>query len=312
MSQLPLPFSSRLLSRIYEPIDRWLFTPAYPVGLPICRILFYAIVLFATRNMDYADWAHVPVDWFKPTITWKLLKFRVLEQETLSTLQTIFRIACAGAMLGLLTRLSILTALITGFYLLSLPGNFGKGNHGEAVLAITMFILLLSRSGDYFSIDWLIRLRRKKPNRIFDLPITGEYRWPIIAARMLLMIAFFCAGCSKLRIGGLEWITSDHFSHLMIEHLTPANHPPLESLTRWLAQQTLLCKFIAASVVIGQLSAPLALINKWFARIIVPALLLMQISIGLLLNVYFVSFIAMYIFWIPWFVGCDRDFKCKR
>jgi hypothetical protein len=52
--------------------------------------------------------------------------------------------------------------------------------------------------------------------------------------------------------------------------------------------------------VLLELSMPLALFSRR-ARVVLPVLLfLMQLGIGLLMNVWFLQFVLVYMFWVPW------------
>jgi hypothetical protein len=57
---------------------------------------------------------------------------------------------------------------------------------------------------------------------------------------------------------------------------------------------------MAAGSVLLELSMPLALFSRR-ARAVLPAMLfLMQLGIGLLMNVWFGQFVLVYVFWVPW------------
>jgi hypothetical protein len=116
---------------------------------------------------------------------------------------------------------------------------------------------------------------------------------------LLMAVVFFTAGATKLRRGGLEWITSSTFASVLVsKHYDP--EPPVVRWGLTIAQMPALTLAMAAGSVLLELSMPLALFSRR-ARIILPlSLFLMQLGIGLLMNVWFLQFVLVYVFWVPW------------
>src|SRR5439155_18796170 len=109
-------------------------------------------------------------------------------------------------------------------------------------------------------------------------PPSGEYRWPIRMVWLLMAVVFFTAGGTKLRRGGLEWITSSTFATILVsKHYDP--DPPIVDWGLTIAQIPALTLAMAAGSVLLELSMPLALFSRR-ARAVLPAtLFLMQLGI---------------------------------
>jgi hypothetical protein len=193
---------------------RWWFAPQSPVNLAVCRILFYGMLFALYLPADYAGWSLVP-----PALTSPIWIFRVLHllpvpgDIVLVPLKYIWLAALALSCAGLFTRWVTAIAFPLTLYLIGLPYNFGKVQHATAVIVFAALILALSRCGDALSIDAWRRAPRGRPQR---MPPSPEYRWPIRMVWLLMAVVFFTAGATKLRRGGLEWVTSRTFASILI------------------------------------------------------------------------------------------------
>lgn len=286
--------------------ERWLsfwFRPASGVTLGICRVLFFASLLWVTRSVHWADWADVPDVFWKPIPITEALAIPRAGAEALGALSVIFRVALFFAALGLLTRFSVVTALLSGSYLLWLPHNFGKINHGDAVIILSMLILAFSRCGDSFSVDSWWRRRRSRDGRALASE-SPEYRWPVRLIQVLLTLVFFGAGVSKLQQSGIEWALSDNLANLMIRH--HYSHEPPVQWGLHIAARPALGKAMGVSVLVMEIAAPLALFHGALAAVILPSLLLMQIGNWLFLGVLFRTFFVLYLFFVPWDAVLER------
>jgi predicted DCC family thiol-disulfide oxidoreductase YuxK len=202
---------------------------------------------------------------------------------------------------GLFTRISTAGAFVLGTYLIGIPESFGKIHHADAILVWAMAVFALSRSGDGWSLDGLIRAARR-PGQPASPP-SGEYTWPIRMMWLVMCVIFFCAGVSKLRHGGLSFVVSDalatHFIHANYGIGRPAGRP-LTEWGLWFARHPALCRFMGAGSLLFELALPLALFSRWARRIVVPGVFLLQLGITFLMGPDFLRFAFCYLFWVPW------------
>ena len=203
--------------------------------------------------------------------------------------------------LGIFTRISTAGAFLLGTYLIGIPESFGKIHHADAILVWAMATLALSRSGDGWSVDALVRAARRpeEPPR----PRSGEYTWPIRMMWLVMSIIFFSAGVSKLRHGGLAFVTTDalatHFIHSNYGLGRPAG-PPLVDWGLWFARHPMLCRVMGAVSLFFELALPFALFSRWARRIVVPGVFSLQLGITFLMGPDFLRFAFCYLFWVPW------------
>jgi len=279
--------------------DRWngfWFTPQSPTSLGFCRLLFFCGLLCLHYPYNLHRWAGVPEMYRRPIWTFRVLRLPYLSEAPLVAMEIAWVIALVLAAVGLFTRFATAVAFVVGFYLLLLGNNFGKLGHGDQAIIFTLLILALSRCGAAWSLDALIADRR---NPWRARPMSGEYRWPIRMVWLLMCLIFFAAGASKLLRSGHAWITSDHMRYTLIlaHHVYPR---PSTDLALYVARYPLLCHAMAAGTIALELGFPLALVLGRARFPIVAATLLMQLGIGLLLGVWFLTFIVLYPFWVPW------------
>ncbi len=274
------------------------FTPVRPDNLGLCRALFYGLLLILYATESWAEWGEVSRAFWFPIALFKRLHIPVLSAPALVALSLIWKASLLTSALGLFSRTSVAVAAVGGFYLLGLPHNFGKMHHFDAMVVLILGLLAISRAGDAFSLDrWLARRR----GAAADLGASGEYRWPVRAAWLVMSLVFFSAGFEKLHHGGLSWMISDNMSNLLLQHgYQVANENPAGNLGLWFAQHPILCNLLAVSTVVVEFCYPLALFNRR-ARVIFPlGMCGALVGIRLLMGPTFPEFIICHLFWIPW------------
>ncbi len=123
--------------------------------------------------------------------------------------------------------------------------------------------------------------------------------------RIHFTIAFLSAGISKVLNGGANWVLSDSLRNiLLLQNFLFENawlHSMQTELNAWLVGQPKLCRFLSLVAVGLELSAPIALIRNrpLISFFIVSGLALMQLGILLVVYINFVTWIPIYLFWIP-------------
>lgn len=144
----------------------------------------------------------------------------------------VFKVAVWGAILGIFTRVSMVTATLLALYLIGLWQFKGKADHGPHVLMWTTMVIALAPCGHTLSIDALWRaLRGKAPPA--TTPRIG-YVLPIRGVWLLLGIGYFFPGLWKLWNCGLEWAFSDNLRFQMYaKWVQRPNWEPLARLDRW-------------------------------------------------------------------------------
>ena len=289
--------------RIVDPwrarFEHFWFEPTGPGNLGFARMLFFGLMFWFHRGFDYTIWGTLPPSFqnANPIRLFELLGIGMPTVAGLAVAQFIFKASLLLACVGLLTRLSCVAALVSGVYVLGMPHTFGKTGHGDGILVLAMLILALSRCGDAWSIDAVRRSWRAKPP--FASPArSGEYTWPVRCVWLLTALVFFAAGYAKVKhTGFVAWAWSDNMSNTLLQHKYKGDPPTDWGV--WIAQHPLLCRVLAAGTIIVELAFPLALVSKWARRTLVPVMFLAQVGIGLTMGVWFIQFMFIYLFWVP-------------
>lgn len=277
------------------------FAPAAPWRLGLCRTGFFGCfyVLFLARH-DLRWYALFPPEFYQPHSFFAWLSLPISSWEVMGWLVTAFEISVILAALGLLTRLSTLTAFVLGLYVVGLQFNYGYLHWAHAIVPIVIGILALAPCGDGLSLDALIR-------RVVTGGVTeagGQYRWPIQLVRLVFVTVFLAAGLAKLRQSGFEWVLSDTLRNYFLENQYVFRSEGAAAwshlLADWLIVRPGLCRALAVVVVVVELSAPAALFSRWARRRLIPLLFLFQMGNALLLyQDFFFAYLGIYLFWIP-------------
>jgi len=273
--------------------NRYWFEPAPPIGLAICRVLFFGAFLVYYLRISYTELADVPPHSWHAIWPFVLVGIRLPSALTLNVLQWLWWASLLGACVGAAYRWTSLAAFALGLYLIGLTEQIARINHSDAIVVFGLGIMAVSRAADTFSVDALLGLISS--NRLNE---SGEYTWPIRAMWVVIVTIYFAAGVTKLVTSGLVWITSDNLSNLLM--LAPIAQSPLTLVGQELGRHRALSTTLAALTLIVELAAPLALVSRRARWIVVPALYGMQVGIRLLMGPGFTEFFVCGLFWIPW------------
>ncbi len=286
--------------------ERWVrfwFKPVDPLNLGLCRVFFFGVFFLFYFGQSARDFSGVSADFWRPIWLFETFNLPVFSVGVLAVFVVVWKVSMALSCLGLFTRVSTVLALVFGTYLLALPQNFGKTGHAHTIVVVVMGIMALSRCGDGFSVDRLIRKARQRNNAEVQRPLmSGEYTWPVRAAWLALAFIYFAAGVSKLRHSGLDWIFSDNMATLLISRNYLMNHQgDIADWGFYIAQYTWLPVLMAATTVVFEIGYPVALFSARSRFVIIPTILLFHIGNGLLVGPKFYQYmICNVIFWIPW------------
>jgi hypothetical protein len=164
----------------------------------LCRVAFFAAILWLYRKQDFAAWGAVPRTFWRPVSFFKRLRLPALSTETLGAMRKVWLVALGLSGMGLLTGLSTRVSFLLGAYLLGLPQNFGKIHHQDGMIVFVLGIMALARCADRFSLDRLLLTAAGRGDRLVPAGAkSGEYTWPIRLVWLLMSLVFFGAGHSR-------------------------------------------------------------------------------------------------------------------
>lgn len=278
------------MSRLARAWQRFFFAPSAPTNLACTRIALYGLLLGLSWTWEFSTWGTFGGALWRPVPGFFFVSPPKPSVAFLTVATWLWRVSLLSACLGVLTRASAAVAFVLGFYLLGFTNNFGFVYHNDAPIVIALGVLAASRPGDALSVD--ARRRRQV------VEASSEYTWPLRMIQILMVMMFVGAGVNKLRASGLAWIDAEPMRYLLVRH--HFTHVPPTDLGLWIAEIPSLCFLLAASTVVLELGAPLALFSRRARRFWVPGLLCMQLGIWLTLGLKFFTCMACYAAWVNW------------
>jgi len=279
--------------------ERFWFEPAFAADLGIARALFFALMLAVYARKDFADFAGVSEVFWQPVWPFRVMHLHRPVYGLVSAAQILWKVSLWLGCVGLASRVAAATAAVLGAYLIGLSSSFGWIDHSDPILVFAMGVLALSRCGDAFSLDRLVRARRHAEAP----PPSGEYRWPPRMILLVMSCVFFAAAVAKLRHSGVAWVTSGALSTFLIRGADPLGRSvslPMLGLGLWVARSPAISRTLAAMTMLIELLFPLSLLSRWARRILVPASFLMLLGIQTLMGPDFARFLIAYVFFPPW------------
>ena len=142
--------------------------------------------------------------------------------------------------------------------------SWGQIFHTENLLVLHVLVLALSPAADALSLD---SRGRSAPDD------DGRYGWPIRLMCLLTVMTYFVTGQTKLRNGGLDWVTSDSLrNYVAYDNLRKAELGDTHSLLgAELVSHGWLFQPLAVFTLCVELGAPLAMLGRRFAGVWVAA-----------------------------------------
>lgn len=279
--------------------NRWLFfwfEPRSGFDLAVCRIIFFLGLFVFYLPQDNSPLGAAAEILLKRISYYHFLGLDLPSIGTLQALRIVWLASLLTSALGIATRFSTAVAFVLGVYLIGLPYNFGKTDHYDALFAIALCVMAVSRCGDRVSLDARIAAGRGK-GREQGL-FSSEYTWPIRMVWVLLAAMYLAAGIAKLRNSGLGWITSEFLAQAMVHSYHKGD--PATDWGLYLAQSPLLCRGFAMSTLVIELGFWVALFSKRARLLLLPAAYGMHVGIFLIMGPGFLNLVVCYLFWVPW------------
>ena len=185
----------------------------------IKRSLFFLLTIFILYEYEnFSIYTKEAIFLWEPYFLFKLFHLKLYSAQTIIVLHLFWILFGLMSALGLLSRLSMILFALLSFYLMGFDRGFNM-NFRFCQLIIVSFILVCSPTVN-FSLDNLIRTRwfNKKSSKPENSIL---YRWSIELIIFSNVMMLFCAGLSKLRIVGWDWVL-DGYLYYYLEGTTYA------------------------------------------------------------------------------------------
>lgn len=242
-------------------LDGWWRTPAPAKRLAVLRVLIggFAVGYVAVRAPNFVSYASFDDSQFAPVGIATLLDAPMpgLALRLLVAATVVVGVAFLAGWRFRITGPAFAVLLLA---LMTYRNSFGQVFHTENILVLHIFVLGLSPAADALSLD----------SRGRDAPgDEARYGWPVRLMCIITVLTYFIAGETKLRIAGLDWVTTDSlrnfvaFDNLRKVELGDAHSPLGGALVRhaWLFPP------LAVFTLAVELGAPLALVSGRIARV---------------------------------------------
>jgi protein PhnA len=178
-------------------------------NLAVVRIFFFICVLITASGPDYfLQWSQVPSQFWTPRGILRLFSEPLRAEFIVYAFHT-WRWLTLACLFGVFFRWTAPIWWVLRLIVITNGHSYGYQGHVYMPLVLASLPLCFSRASDAFSFDsW------KKPIAVaVDLQ---AYVLPVRTIQIALVLAYFAAGVSKLRFGGLEWITGDTLRNYLI------------------------------------------------------------------------------------------------
>ncbi len=268
--------------------------------LCVLRIIFFLGTLVVVLARRYELWGEVTPELWQPVWFYRVLHIPPPSPELVPVLARLWHVALFLSALGLCTRASTIVAATLSIYFFSLQHCWGFVGHSTALPTLCTVVFALSRAGDAYSLDALMRRRRGLPEgRIAEHAAEGAYTWPVQIMRLGFCIVFTAAGLTKLRHAGLLWLTTDQMRLIFVTHASILPEEPMLALT--IAKLHWLCRIAAIGTIVAEVGSVFCLWSRHVRMLLVPALLSMQIGILFTMGIdSFLVFVPVYAAWVNW------------
>src|SRR5690606_34690977 len=198
----------------------------------------------------------------------------LLVEGVVAMLVPLLRIVSLSAAMGLAFRWTAPMATVLFWYLKGMQQNFGKVDHADCALALGLLVLTCSHAGKVWSLPLPKVLRRTPRTEPAKSP---EYRWPLQLILLVIVVMYFSAGWNKHDRSGWSWALSDNLMRQMLAHEFSRN-PPTE-IGVFLSGWPLACRALGLWSLLVELLAPLALLHRRLALVMVVNLMALQLGI---------------------------------
>ncbi len=266
--------------RRHDRLVAWLFPDAPPERLAMSRILVgafawvYVLVqapaILSLRSADAAR--------FEPVGVLAALPAPVPD-AVLVSLFVLAAVSGVAFVAGIGFRVVGPAFALTVLFLCTYRSSWGQVLWLENLMVLHLLIVGFARSAD--ALVWPPRPAGSTPSEAYGVPVR--------LAALVTVATYMLAAIAKLRITGIEWITSDSLRHHIAAAWVRADllGLPASPVGRWIVKRNWLFTPFAAVTVLGELLAPLALFGRRLRLGWVALAWLMHVSIAVAMFVVF-------------------------
>ncbi len=204
------------------------------------------------------------------------------------------------AALGWKTRTTLIAGGLLILPLLGVVRSYSWLSHQGLLPLYFLFVLIVTRSGDGWSIDRLRKVWRDDPVPPADVPTT-HYAWARYAIWTIFVIQYVAAGLSKLFNESWRWWEGRNLQMILYRDALRPGHDPAQDIIlnmTWLPAWAYTVAGVSTLVV--ELGIALALVS-WVARVIFPLMALgMHVGIRYFQYILFWDYMLLLVVFYDW------------
>jgi hypothetical protein len=215
-----------LLRRMRQRTLSFFCEPASPASLAVLRIVTFTNALaFFPRGRTMECFARLPPEFRDPPpgLGWVAPNLPISERLVRWSSRGMV-VTSAMATVGFCTPAAAAGVVVCGIYLGGVQWYYIHHGHNQHLLWIAAIIAASPGASDAFSVDELLRRRRR--GRIAWCPSTA-YGLPVKLTWVLLSSIYFTPGVGKLTSGGARWVFSDNLrNRVWLQWQSSSSHAP--------------------------------------------------------------------------------------
>jgi hypothetical protein len=265
-------------------LENYFFSPIAPTTLALARMIIFGLVLWKSLSRAWfliGEWpSFFLVRTAVPTLPY-------VTTPILGLLTVLLVVSSFLGLLGVLTRWSAAVCFAV-LYLL----NAVDGGAWDSDWLLFSFLLLLctSRASNALRPTWA---RPSSPPAD-----SWEYRWPLRAMQLSLLLVYFETGTAKLAASGIHWTRPEILQGwFLFHHWTDSHYFAWGSL---LLDHPWLSSLAAGATLVLEVGAVVVLFIERLKWVFIPGLMLMHVLIGLTLNIWFTSYFFLLLLFFDW------------
>jgi hypothetical protein len=263
------------MTKILKKIDLFLFPMISQAHLELVRVFFFGCLLILNfQFIEPTIYSSLPIQYWNPSGLFKLLPFLAPPQDLIPFFLTLWKLSLFMCMLGFLTKIF---KCITGITILIAAGytsNFYLYPVEQALLSLTVPLFIMTNIGERFSLDAFIF--KQKTNELTQA-------WPLRFIQLVVVTFWFGSAIQKIRLSGMDWITSNHLEFSLGKFAFPASD--------------YFMRFSSATVLLAELLSPLTLFKNWNSNLILFILFLFHLLSIIFIQIPIYYCLLVFIFW---------------
>src|SRR5262245_57621123 len=273
--------------------------PATPGTLGAIRSFTCLILLISTAWEDLSSFALLPPEIRQPMGAMNLLYVlpigyeRFLGSETsLWLFQWLTEVVLFLGVIGWHTRIVIPLATLSAFVLNGILREYSGFWHQNLVPIYILTVLSFTPCGDGWSLHRLRRIAqgRSVPAAEHPAPVYG---WARYACWVVIALPYLAAGLSKVRGGGLQWVSPTNMRSLLYEQTLYPRKGDWSIALHLAPLPDIAFVLLGIAAISGELIFVTVLFSRLARRIVPAATMFMHVGIVLLQNIVFFDLVLL-------------------